>query len=254
MECPICFDVIESRNTITTECGHQFHASCIMKNISRNGFSCPCCRFAMAEKEDDDTDTIVDEIDSDEEEEEEEEEIYSDDALRGLRFFLNRQEGEENDQEDVVIEFQQQEEIPTTPSLSFITRKLIESGITMNDAVAACMSIHEEYAEDVDIDFAGDQLWAHIRRIISNYVPEPHVHPELHVDPEPEENLEPEENPEPEENLMDEPLLDEDCGSPIPHEADEIDIHFISFDEIFELQTQFRNLEVDFTSQPKICT
>jgi len=44
-------DVIGERNNITTECGHQFHASCIMTNVSRNGFNCPCCRTAMAEEE-----------------------------------------------------------------------------------------------------------------------------------------------------------------------------------------------------------
>lgn len=48
MECPICYDTIEqTRNCITTECGHQFHAACLMKNACINGFSCPSCRTQM---------------------------------------------------------------------------------------------------------------------------------------------------------------------------------------------------------------
>jgi hypothetical protein len=60
-------EVIGERNNITTECGHQFHASCIMTNVSRNGFNCPCCRTAMAEYENDDEDDYtVDDEDDDE--------------------------------------------------------------------------------------------------------------------------------------------------------------------------------------------
>ena len=52
MECPICYDPIEqTRNCITTECGHQFHAACLMKNACINGFSCPSCRAQMVDKD-----------------------------------------------------------------------------------------------------------------------------------------------------------------------------------------------------------
>jgi hypothetical protein len=55
MECPICYDPIEqTRNCITTECGHQFHAACLMKNACINGFSCPSCRAKMVEQEPED--------------------------------------------------------------------------------------------------------------------------------------------------------------------------------------------------------
>jgi hypothetical protein len=44
-ECPICFDEInETKNNTITDCGHKFHTSCLMKNISLNGFGCPYCR------------------------------------------------------------------------------------------------------------------------------------------------------------------------------------------------------------------
>ena len=49
--CPICLDVMSSaRNSVTTECGHTFHCSCLMRNISQNGFNCPYCRTNMAEQ------------------------------------------------------------------------------------------------------------------------------------------------------------------------------------------------------------
>ena len=58
-ECPICMDPIEgAKNSITTECGHAFHATCLMTSVAHNGFGCPYCRTAMAEvpEEEDDED------------------------------------------------------------------------------------------------------------------------------------------------------------------------------------------------------
>jgi hypothetical protein len=50
-ECPICMDAIDpNKNRVTTECGHTFHCSCLMTNVSHNGFACPYCRTAMAEE------------------------------------------------------------------------------------------------------------------------------------------------------------------------------------------------------------
>ena len=58
MECPICYDLIETtRNCITTECGHQFHAKCLMKNAHINGFSCPSCRAQMVDVKSMDSDS-----------------------------------------------------------------------------------------------------------------------------------------------------------------------------------------------------
>lgn len=45
--CAICLDSLQYRKkTIhTTECGHQFHESCIEKiKKGENGLQCPCCR------------------------------------------------------------------------------------------------------------------------------------------------------------------------------------------------------------------
>ena len=49
--CPICLSDIEGvSNIVTTECGHSFHCSCLMQHALVNGFSCPCCRYTMAQR------------------------------------------------------------------------------------------------------------------------------------------------------------------------------------------------------------
>jgi hypothetical protein len=48
-DCPICIEEIDCcKNCIITECGHIFHAKCLMKNILHNGLGCPYCRKKMA--------------------------------------------------------------------------------------------------------------------------------------------------------------------------------------------------------------
>ena len=71
VECPICMDQIEGeKNKVTTECGHCFHTSCLMKNVVHNGFGCPYCRDAMAdEPADNNSDEEYDEFSVDEEDE-----------------------------------------------------------------------------------------------------------------------------------------------------------------------------------------
>jgi len=86
MDCPICLNPIEGTNCCTTECGHQFHSSCIFKNFT-NSVACPMCRKELVEvpKEDDeesewetDSELSNEEDDNDEEYEEDEEEEEQD--------------------------------------------------------------------------------------------------------------------------------------------------------------------------------
>jgi len=46
--CPICLDSIDmNQNAMSTECGHKFHFTCIMKNMAANSAAqnaCPLCR------------------------------------------------------------------------------------------------------------------------------------------------------------------------------------------------------------------
>ncbi len=102
-------------NCITTECGHQFHASCLMKNTAVNGYDCPCCRAQMAEEPDDDDDDDEDgndsadgsEYDTDDEGDRTEEEEF---ALMGFRWFFQQINGEELEGDAVEYEEFQKEE------------------------------------------------------------------------------------------------------------------------------------------------
>ena len=98
IECPICMDQIEeTKNRVTTECGHCFHASCLMTNVAHNGFGCPYCRTAMtAEVASENSDDNYDEFSFDSQEEPD----YNDHVLRGSRWLFQRAEGEEVDDSD----------------------------------------------------------------------------------------------------------------------------------------------------------
>ena len=43
MECPICCDLITSRNFIKTKCEHIFHRECLETWLDKSS-TCPCCR------------------------------------------------------------------------------------------------------------------------------------------------------------------------------------------------------------------
>ena len=176
IECPICMDDIDLKiNCVTTECGHTFHTSCLMRNVAHNGYGCPYCRNALAEAvEDSDTEYETDE-------EEEEEEIYDDFALRGLRFFTNNLQGIEHDQEDILeededaeeqAEAEAEEESVPKPTASFIAQKLTDQGITMEYLVKALLIGHEEYDDEEECVRVDEDLFGKFRIIISNYNPE----------------------------------------------------------------------------------
>jgi len=186
VECPICLDCIDVlKNCVTTECGHCFHASCLMRSVAHNGFGCPYCRTAMAEEvaeEDDEEDTVWSEVSG------EEEELFQDFALRGFRFFMNNVEGAEHEEEDIAVEEEairtavQEEILPAKPTAAFITQKLVEQGITMEHLLKVLLRDHDEYdSHDEEFEQIDDDVFAKLRIIISNYEPEvqPVVVPEI---------------------------------------------------------------------------
>lgn len=60
-DCPICYEAISPhKNCVTTECGHSFHTSCLLKHTAFNGYGCPYCRTELATKKDVDVDVDVD--------------------------------------------------------------------------------------------------------------------------------------------------------------------------------------------------
>jgi hypothetical protein len=162
-ECPICYEEIENNiNCVTTECGHKFHCSCLMRNSSVNGFTCPMCRGIMAEVEEDEED----------EDEDEENEIISDDALTSFRMFHQQLDGEEVE-EEVVEEEEEEEEgiegIIVKPTAEHIASELIERGFIMEDLVKSLLIEHAEYDEEGEYDRNAEQIFGAVRSIISRY-------------------------------------------------------------------------------------
>jgi len=79
INCGICWNELQNKNVCTTECGHSFCLSCIIKNINYNN-SCPYCRTELyetdkEEKEEDSESDIDDESEMDDEEDEND--VYS---------------------------------------------------------------------------------------------------------------------------------------------------------------------------------
>ena len=170
-DCPICLDVLEfNNNCVTTECGHCFHAKCLMNNISHNGFACPCCRAAMAE-------TKEDENEDDDQWSDVEEDGDDEYALRGFRFLFENVAGEAHDLEDIQDEDEDEhddeetatDEDETKPTLEFVTQKLIAQGVTVEQLIAAMLANHENFEEsDVCID-ADNKLYGKLNAIFTNY-------------------------------------------------------------------------------------
>ena len=193
IECPICMDEIEAeKNKVTTECGHCFHTSCLMKNVAHNGYGCPYCRTVMAEKpaaSADDDESSDGEYD-DEYSIEEEGPDYNDNVLRGFRWLFQRAEGEElDDEEDSDSELDEDEdrvEIEPRAPVDYIVEKLVQRGVTMADMVKSILiRDHDEYQFHDEFETADDEVFGKLRIIISNYQPplEPVVAPAVVVAP-----------------------------------------------------------------------
>jgi len=194
IDCPICMDCIEStsKNCVTTECGHCFHTNCLMKSVAHNGFGCPYCRTVMAEQpEEDDEDSFW------ADEDEDEEEIFSDYALRGLRFFFNNLNGEPHDEDDIAEEDQADESISdeeqvnnNIPSTEIVAQKLREQGVTFEQLVKMICALdhhgydnHEEEAEEFE-----EKLHGMVEKIVADYKPEsaqPAAQPSLDLEAQP---------------------------------------------------------------------
>jgi len=172
-ECPICLDDIDvSKNCTRTECGHTFHATCLMNNILRNGFGCPYCRTAMVEEpEEEDDESQFSRGDEDEVDDEE----IEDYTLRGFRFFFENVEGIAHEDEDTLEEYEEQRRSnPSTPLAKptpvFIAQKLTEQGITMESLVKMLLVEHDEYDdEEEEFEDVGEDIFGRMRIIISNY-------------------------------------------------------------------------------------
>lgn len=159
-------DIQVNINCVTTDCGHQFHTSCLMKNVAHNGFGCPYCRSVLAEEPADEDESIsLDEMEDD---------LYDDYTLRGMRWLFQRnsnepldEEEDDEEEDDEVVE----EQVPK-PSAALIAKKLTDQGITMEDLVKCMLLNHEEYDEDESYELKENEIFGKFRIIISNYRPE----------------------------------------------------------------------------------
>lgn len=163
-DCPICLEAIcDSKNHVTTDCGHSFHTNCLMTSVAHNGFGCPYCRAVMAEVPEDE----------DEDEEEYEEDSEDEYVMRGMRWLFQRANNEELD-EDEDDEDEEEDETDATPkpTVELITRKLAQQGVTMEQLIKIVLLEHPEYESNEDeYDDVGNELFGKIRVIISNYNP-----------------------------------------------------------------------------------
>jgi hypothetical protein len=169
-ECSICMDdIVFNKNCVTTECGHCFHASCLLQNVAHNGFNCPYCRNVMADEPEESVEQDEEDIDDEEEEDEEEED---EDTLRGFRFFFNNVYGIPHEEEDVEEEQEAINEAAKIPSLAYICQKLIQDGVTFEQLVKARLMGYDtydnEYDNSHDID---EEIFDRMGIIIATYVP-----------------------------------------------------------------------------------
>lgn len=102
MDCPICLDPIQSNvNCMTTECGHCFHASCMLKHVSMTKGGCPMCRAVMVENVKIDDEEEEEDIESDDESSYISEDFRSDESvqedhmLRGVRWLFQQHDESE---------------------------------------------------------------------------------------------------------------------------------------------------------------
>jgi hypothetical protein len=161
-------------NCITTECGHQFHASCLLKNAAHNGFACPYCRTTLAEEPEDDDEDDEDDEDDVSQVSEQEIDLYSDYSLRGMRWLFQQAQEEPLDEEEDVNEEEEEaveEQVPI-PSAAYMTQKLQSQGITMEDLVKCMLYVnHEEYEDYESFQVKENELFGKFRILISNYNP-----------------------------------------------------------------------------------
>lgn len=208
-ECPICMDEFNgTKNIVVTECGHTFHTNCLMKSVAHNGFGCPYCRTKMAEEiednpeyeddeyDDDDDYDDADEYDDDDYDYQEEERIRINAnetrIVAGLRWLFNRVNNEETivyEEEDdsidhEIIRARRQRRVmirPETPempppspkpSVEYLSKKLVEQGVTIEDVLKSVLFQHADYESmEYELSIADDELFRKLNILIRNYEP-----------------------------------------------------------------------------------
>lgn len=167
-ECPICMDMIDvSKNCVTTECGHQFHTSCLMKNVAFNGFECPYCRTVMAENDEEDSDEDDDQYEEDDyDDAEDEDDDVEEPPL--LRWIID------DDADEIDENYPLSNEDPI-PSFDLILKTLIEKNVSYEDLVKCTLFGHLAFSyteHNPEINRLNELINNEIYDIIINYKPE----------------------------------------------------------------------------------
>ena len=168
----ICGD----KNCVTTDCGHNFHASCLFKNMAHNGFGCPYCRTELAEVPEEDEDS--EDEDDDDDWIDDDDEPYSNSSLRRVREMFQEdynaaddveEDEDEEDEEDGY--FHGEEDYENAPTSQLMAAKLMEKGVTYDQLVESlCSSNLDEYRFKMEYNATSDKIYGKMRGIIANYV------------------------------------------------------------------------------------
>ncbi len=170
-DCPICMDPIDGLcNRVVTECGHVFHCSCLMKNVSHNGFDCPYCRTIMAkepeeEEEDDDDYGAYNE---------DEMPMFDNDALTSFRMFhqqINGEDIEEEEEEEEDEDEDEEEEEDSAPKVEYVSHKLSERGISFDDLAKYILyQDHSNWGSNYDnLERRASEVFGQFKAILTQY-------------------------------------------------------------------------------------
>jgi hypothetical protein len=113
------------------------------------------------EDDDDDETNYTESNDGSDESEDNENEEYT---LRGLRLFMNRIEGEENDPSDFGFE----EDI-SPPTVDYIIEQLGKKEGIIQDLVKSLIVNHEAYMENYTFSIISQDIWEKLNEIILDY-------------------------------------------------------------------------------------
>ena len=191
--CPICINVINGEiDRMTTLCGHTFHASCLTKNIIRNGANCPCCRKNFMSEQPEETEETG-ETEEHEEGVDEHDGFYDDmpehmsDFIQENTTYFQDISGIEQEDDDIDTEDYEEwirnpearrnlftvppiDENDPVPSVDFIVRKLTERGYNMTDFVRAHLVDYAEYSHLANyFEVVNSEIVQHVGYIIRQY-------------------------------------------------------------------------------------
>ena len=172
-ECPICISEIDKTNNfMISECGHKFHASCLIRHIANQGdkgSNCPICRFIFIEPTQKSSESLLrnDEYFSVENINlnNEDDNLLNDNnnILRGFRFFFNNIYGINHDEDDNFLEEMANELAQRNhgflheilPSADLITKELIDQDITFEKFV----EVHALFHQEEELSFETQEIY-----------------------------------------------------------------------------------------------